>query len=287
MKFFTDLERKYHKYAIPNLMYYITVLYGIGLTIAIMMPGLYENYLCLDMAAIFRGQIWRLVTFLVYPPAFGSWVFSQVFFGIIALFMYFSLGQTLENIWGAFRFNVYFFMGVLGQILAALIGYLVFHQRWMLTTGYLNASIFLAFALYFPDAQFLLFFVLPIKAKWLAIAESAVFLYSFIFGNAAVRCAIVASLANVIVFFLMTRNYKRYAPTEIKRKQKYKKEAKILPKGKTRHQCAVCGRTELDGADLEFRYCSKCTGSYEYCQDHLYTHQHVEKEPGQITKINQ
>jgi len=287
MKFFTDLERKYHKYAIPNLMYYITILYGIGLAIAIFMPGFYESYLCLDMAAILRGEIWRLLTFLVYPPSFGSWVFSQVFFGVLALFVYYNRGQILENLWGSFRFNVYFFMGVLGQILAALIVYLVFHQRWILTTGYLNASIFLAYAIYFPDAQILLFFVLPVKAKWLAVAMSAVYLYSFIIGNAAVRCAIVVSLANVIVFFLMTRNYKRYAPAEIKRKQKFKKEIKILPKGKTRHQCAVCGRTEIDGADLEFRYCSKCVGSYEYCQDHLYTHQHVEKESGQITNINQ
>lgn len=277
MKFFTEWERKYRKYAISNLMHYITILYAAGLVTAILAPGFYERYLCLDMAAVFRGQVWRLVTFLAYPPAFGSWVFSQVFFGILALYVYYSLGQTLENIWGAFRFNVYFFMGVLGQILAALIGYLVFHQRWILTTGYLNASIFLAFAMYFPDARFLLFFVLPIKAKWLAVAESAVFLYSFIFGNAATRCTIAASLANVIIFFLMTRNYRRYAPAEVKRRQKYKNEAKILPKGQTRHQCAVCKRTELDGADLEFRYCSKCAGSYEYCQEHLYTHQHVEK----------
>lgn len=275
MKFFNDLERKYRKYAIPNLMYYITICYAVGLVLTFLAPGFYWSYLSLDAEAILHGQVWRLVTFLLYPPALGSWVFTQVFFGVIALFMYYSLGQTLERVWGAFRFNVFFFVGVLGQILATLIGYLVFHQNLFMTTGFLNFSIFLAFAMYFPDTQFLMFFVLPIKAKWLAVAECAVYLYSFIFGNATIRCEIVISLANVIIFFLMTRNFNRYAPKEIKRKNDFKKNVKIRPQGATRHKCAVCGRTETDSENLEFRYCSKCEGNYEYCQDHLYTHQHV------------
>lgn len=281
MKFFNDFERKYNRYAIPNLMYYIVILYAVGLAVYVVNPvmywNIYSNYLCLDGRALLHGQIWRLVTFLIFPPSFGSFRFTSVFFGIIALFMYHSLGQTLENIWGSFRFNVFFFMGMLAQALACLLGYLIFRQDWMLTTGFLNSSIFLAFAMYFPDVQFLLFFVLPVKAKWLAVAECAVYLYSFVFGNMATRCELVVSLANVLVFFLMTRNYKRYAPKEIRRKNNFKKEMKILPKGSTRHRCAVCGRTELDGDELEFRYCSKCEGSYEYCQDHLYTHKHVVK----------
>ncbi len=284
MKFFNEFERKYNRYAIPNLMYYIVILYAVGLAVYVVNPmmfwNIYGNYLCLNGRAILHGQIWRLVTFLIFPPSFGSFRFTSVFFGIIALFMYHSLGQTLENVWGSFRFNVFFLMGALAQGLACLIGYVVFKQEWMLTTGFLNSSIFLAFAMYFPDAQFLLFFVLPVKAKWLAVAESAVYLYSFVFGSAADRCELVVSLANILIFFLMTRNYKRYTPKEIRRISNFKKETKILPKGNTRHRCAVCGRTELDGAELEFRYCSKCEGNYEYCQDHLYTHKHVTKEEG-------
>lgn len=282
MNFFRKFENKYYKYAIPNLMYYIVLMYALGLALYVVPGGrffeIYYNYLALDAEAILHGQIWRIVTFLIYPPSFGMWRFTSLFFGVIALFMYHSLGQTLENIWGPFRFNVFFFAGMLLQVIACLLGYLVFHQNWMLTTGFLNASIFLAFAMYFPDAQFLLFFVIPVKAKWLAVAESVAYLYSFVFGNAAMRCEIVVSLANILVFFLMTRNFKKYAPQEIKRKTTFKKEVKIMPQGRTRHRCAVCGRTELDGAELEFRYCSKCEGGYEYCQDHLYTHQHVVKD---------
>lgn len=279
MDFFRKFENKYYKYAIPNLMYYIVILYAVGLALYVV-PGIsffqiYYGYLALDAQAILHGQIWRIVTFLIYPPSFGYWRFTSLFFGVIALFMYYSLGQTLENIWGAFRFNVFFFMGMLMQVVACLLGYLVFHQNWMMSTGFLNASIFLAFAIYYPDVQFLLFFVLPVKAKWLAVAEGLVYLYSFIFGNAATRCELVISLANILVFFLMTRNYKRFSPSEVKRRNTFKKEVKIMPQGKTRHRCAVCGRTEKDGAELEFRYCSQCAGEYEYCQDHLYTHKHV------------
>lgn len=281
MKFFNDFERKYHKYAIQNLMYYIVILYGIGLVLQLVQPYLYWQYLCLDANAIMHGQIWRIVTFLIYPPALGSSVITGVFFGVIALFLYYNLGQTLENIWGAFRFNVFFFMGVIGQVLACLVAYLVFGELIIMTTGFLNFSIFLAFAIYFPDTQFLLFFVLPIKAKWLAAAECAVYLYSFVFGTLSTRLEIAISLANVIVFLLLTRNYKRYAPKEIRRRKDFKRDVKIMPQGRTRHRCAVCGRTEQDGEHLEFRYCSKCEGNYEYCQDHLYTHQHVTKDSGQ------
>lgn len=277
MKFFNRLESKYRKYAIHNLMYYIVILYAVGLVIQL--PGIgnpyfYWKYLSLDAAAILHGQIWRIVTFIVYPPSFGFFLFDSLFFGIIALFMYYSLGRTLESIWGAFRFNVFFFVGMLGQVVAALVAYLVFHQNIYMTTGYLNLSIFLAFAIYFPDAEFLMFFVLPVKAKWLAVAEVAVCLYGFITGDAGTRVEIAMAMANIIFFFMMTRNVSKFNPKQMKRQKDFKKQVKMMPPGGTRHKCAVCGRTEKDG-DLEFRYCSKCEGNLEYCQDHLYTHQHV------------
>ncbi len=279
MDFFQKLERKFGKYAIRNLMYYIVILYGIGLVLCVFNSSgyisLYYQYLALRGDALLRGQIWRIVTFLVYPPAFGNFEFATVFFGVIALFMYYSLGRTLEYVWGAFRFNVFFFMGVLGQVIASLVGYLVFHQIWIMATGYINLSIFLAFCMCFPDTQFMMFLVIPVKAKWLAIADVCLYAYSFIMGGAAIRCQIVISLANVILFFALTRRFSRFSPREVKRRQEFRREVKIVPQQKTRHKCAVCGRTEEDGAELEFRYCSKCEGNYEYCQDHLYTHQHV------------
>lgn len=269
MKFFYRFEKKYKKYAIHNLMYYIIILYAAGMAMQWFFPDFYWDYLCLDAKKILRGEVWRIITFMIWPPA------GDPFFNIIAMYLYYSLGTTLERVWGAFRFNVYFFMGIIGHVLAALIGYLAFGKILNLTTYYLNFSLFFAFAATFPDMQFLLFFVIPIKAKWLALANGAYFLYGFIFGNMADRFAIALSMANFILFFLMTRNYNRINPKEIKRKKEFKAQVKIMPQGSTRHKCAVCGKTEKDGDHLEFRYCSKCEGNFEYCQEHLYTHQHV------------
>lgn len=260
-------------------MYYIVILYAAGLALCVLDQGnylnLYYNYLALDGQALLHGQIWRIVTFLIYPPAFGGVQFSTIFFGMIALFMYHSLGQTLEAVWGAFRFNVFFFMGVLGQVICCLAGVLIFHQNWTMATGFINLSIFLAFCMSFPETQFMMFMIIPVKAKWLAAADVAMYVFSFLQGNAATRFQIVISFANVILFFFMTKNAARFSPQQIRRRQEFKKEVKIVAKQPYRHKCAVCGRTDVDHPELEFRYCSKCEGNYEYCMDHLYTHMHV------------
>ncbi len=283
MKFFQKMERKFGRYAIRNLMHYIIILYAAGMVLQFLKPMFYWEYLCLNAPAILHGQVWRILTFIIYPPVSMSQMgsapagmLSDLLFNFIALSLYYSLGTTLERTWGAFRFNVYFFMGILGHVLASLVAWLAFGQLLLLTTTYLNLSLFFAFAAMYPDLQFLLFMVIPVKAKVLAIFDGLFFLYSFVVGDAGIRCAIVLSLANFLIFFLMTRNLSRYSPREVKRRREYREGTeKILPAGKTRHRCAVCGRTEKDGDELEFRYCSKCAGGLEYCQDHLYTHQHV------------
>mgnify|MGYP005754271561 FL=1 len=272
MEFFKKLERKYSRYAIHNLMNYIVAMYVVGMFLQYVNPNFYWQWLCLDAREILHGQIWRVVTFMVLPP-FGNLVSNA-----LMIYLYYSLGSTLERVWGAFRFNVYFFLGVLGHVIAALLLYLLFGTRVILTTTYLNLSLFLAFAATFPYLQFYIWFLIPIKAKWLALIDSLFIIQGLLFGNVASRVEIIFSMLNFILFFLMTRNYSKVNPREIRRKQEFKSQVKIKPQGRTHHRCAVCGRTELDGDDLEFRYCSKCEGNYEYCQDHLYTHKHVTKD---------
>ena len=275
MKFLRKLERNFGKYAVPNLMYYIILMYGAGIVIDLVMPGLYYQYLCLDAAAILRGQVWRLVTFLICPPSSG------IFFNLIAMFLYYSLGTTLERVWGTFRFNLYFFSGILFHIIAAVVIYFLMGVSVPLTPFYLNNSLFLAFAATFPQMQFYLYGLLPIRAYWLGIFIGAEFLYEFLFGGLIARSCIGLALLNFVIFFMMTRNYSKISPREIKRKQKFKSDMKTAQAEKirlTHHKCAVCGRTEKDDPNLEFRYCSKCEGNLEYCMDHLYTHKHVTKE---------
>lgn len=273
MNFLRKMERKFGRYAIHNLMYYIIILYGMGIIISMFESSsgisIYSRYLSLNASAILQGQVWRIVTFLICPPSRG------IFFNLIAMYLYYSLGTNLEQVWGTFRFNVYFFMGMLGHVLGALLIYMFTGYSLEFTTYYLNFSLFFAFAATFPDMQFLLI-ILPIKAKWLALFFGFDFLYSFVMGGAVTRWEIILSLLNFIIFFLMTRNYNRVNPKEIKRKKEFKQQVNNVTKI-THHKCAVCGRTEKDDPNLEFRYCSKCEGDFEYCMDHLYTHKHVIK----------
>lgn len=278
MKWFAKLEQKFGRYAIKNLMVYIIAMYALGLIVFLYDSRVYYIYLSLDPQMILKGQVWRLVTFMIMPP--GG---SNIFFTLISLYVYWNLGSTIERVWGAFRFNVYFFTGVIGTILAAFIVYAIYGPSasyYLMTVGteYINFSLFIAYAFTFPDATFLLFFLIPIKAKVLGYIELIVYVVLFITGNLASRIMIAVSLINVIWFFLMTRNLNRFRPGEVKRRREFKKKVGAVPINVNRHRCAVCGRTSQDGDDLVFRFCSKCEGNFEYCQDHLYTHIHVTKE---------
>ena len=158
------------------------------------------------------------------------------------------------------------------------------------STYYINMASFLAFAVCFPDVQVYFMMIIPLKIKWLAIIDVIYMAYEFIavgqysvYGAAgqklvwATRVSIIVSVLNFILFYFGTRNMKRFAPKEMHRKYTYKKSVKAAsPAGGTKHKCAICGRTEKDGDNLVFRYCSKCNGNYEFCQDHLYTHKHFE-----------
>lgn len=147
----------------------------------------------------------------------------------------------------------------------------------LFSTYYVNMSIFLAFAATYPNMQVLLFFFIPIKIKILGIIYGVLLVYQFIMGPAAIKIVIAASLMNFIVFFIAGRGKVHMTPRQAKRRQEFKRQVKSTSKI-TRHKCAICGRTEESNPELEFRFCSKCEGNYEYCQDHLFTHTHVSRK---------
>lgn len=288
MNWIQKLERKFGRYAIHNLMYYIIILYGIGFFMNLAVPDFYWNYLSLDAAAILHGQIWRIVTFLIQPPS------ASPIFVIFALYLYYMIGQHLEATWGAFRFNLYFFTGVIFHVVAGILAYLITGVSFPIGTSYLNLSLFFAFAAIYPDVEFLLFFIIPLKVKYLALFDGLFFGYTIlqaflpaygggVFGAAYKADAIAAavSILNFVIFYFSSRNFMAYSPKQIHRKKKFQKEVKKTYVNKeaaavgAKHRCTVCGRTELDDPNLEFRYCSKCNGAYEYCQDHLFTHEHI------------
>lgn len=289
MNFLYKLERKFGKYAISNLSLYLILCYGCGYLMKLINPA-FLNYLTLDTYQIFHGQVWRIVTWILVPPD------SLDFFTLIMLYFYYSIGTSLERTWGTFLYNVYMFLGMLftvvGSFVAMGLAYLVwgdiiaiggaeaFFQIASLSfsTYYINMSIFLAFAATFPNVQVLLMFIIPIKVKWLGVVYALFLLYEFINTWMIGKVSILASLLNFGVFFLMTRSGlgMRISPRQVKRRHDFQKEVKkAKPMSVARHKCAICGRTSDEFPELEFRFCSKCNGNYEYCQEHLFTHTHV------------
>ncbi len=299
------LEKKFGKYAIPGLMRYLIVLYILGYVLYLV--SVYTNtnfitYMTLEpYFIIHRFQFWRIFTWIMIPESSG------IFYMIIMLILYYQLGTALENAWGTFRFNAYIF----GGMLFTLIGAFILYGIETAVTGsplqsvggyfsmqYINLSIFLAFATCFPDMRVLLYFIIPIKMKWMGIVYAVLIVINLISAGWAQRVAIIASLLNFVIFFIQSRDYKRNGPKQAYRKaefrrsynqgqqanqrrqqtygqgQPYGQQTQSQSKQISRHKCAICGRTELTNPELEFRFCSKCNGNYEYCSDHLFTHTH-------------
>ncbi len=284
------LEKKFGKYAINNLIIYLLGGYAIGylLYFGQRFTGVpYLQFITLEPAKIMQGQVWRLFTWVLIPPQ------DSIIWALFMFLLYYSLGTTLERAWGAFRFNVYIFGGMLLTIIGAFLTYFIYGGAlpigvigMMTSTYYINLSIFLAFSVCFPDMQVLLYFIIPIKMKWMSIFYLVIIGYSVIkyisVGALYQAVPIIASLLNFLIFFLMTRNRNnRFNPKDMRRRAEFKRAATPPPTQYrdgtpiARHKCAVCGRTEITNPELEFRFCSKCNGNYEYCSDHLFTHTHV------------
>ena len=288
MRFIDKLERKYGRYGIENLTMYIIISYVLGYALMYINPGAL-SMLSLNVTKILQGQVWRLITWIVYPPSTSS----PLWFVIAILFFYYPISASLEHTWGKFKFTLYIWSGMIFTVIAAFILHFVMGGVLdglggiIFSTYYISLSIFLAYSLTYPDMTVLLMFVIPIKMKWMSIVYAAIVIYDvaryFMNGAWFMALPIIASLLNFVIFFLGTRDFNRYNPKEIHRKNEFKRAvnggSKTVPfpgnsNGVTKHKCAVCGRTEKDDPNLEFRFCSKCNGNYEYCQDHLYTHIH-------------
>ena len=288
MRFIDKLERKYGRYGIENLTMYIIISYVLGYALMYINPGAL-SMLSLNVTKILQGQVWRLITWIVYPPSTSS----PLWFVIAILFFYYPISASLEHTWGKFKFTLYILSGMIFTVIAAFILHFVMGGVLdglggiIFSTYYISLSIFLAYSLTYPDMTVLLMFVIPIKMKWMSIVYAASVIYDvaryFMNGAWFMALPIIASLLNFVIFFLGTRDFNRYNPKEIHRKNEFRRAvnggSKTVPfpgnsNAVTKHKCAVCGRTEKDDPNLEFRFCSKCNGNYEYCQDHLYTHIH-------------
>ena len=296
MKIIEKLERsKFGRFGIPNLMKYVIVVNIVGFLLNLINPGFYYQYLSLDMHAVFHGQVWRLVTFVICPMYFSISRMMNVFWFVIWVQVTYMIGTNLERLWGKFRFSLFYFTGILWIILANVVFYLLYTNMQgnallseamggvlgaATSLQYLNMTLFMAFALLFPDVQFLVYFVIPVKAKWMSIVYLGLTGYQLFealkVGNYYVAVLIIVSLVNLALFLVFARvtESPREAIKQKKRKMEFQYKARPQT-SRPKHRCVVCGRTEKDAPELEFRFCSKCEGNFEYCSDHLFTHEHV------------
>ena len=275
---------KHPRFGVSNLMRYIVI----GNVVVYLLMMLTQNndanalsFLSFHLSGLLHGEIWRIVTF-VFVPDYGG-----PFFLVVALYFYYWIGSTLERQWGTAKFNLYYISGVLLTVIGTVIASLISGNFYLTVSGadYVNLSMFLAFALLFPDTQVLLFFIVPIKMKWLAIVDGVLFALeigqSLLAGYLPGVIQPVVALLNFAVFIWPEVHY----ITERKRYQhsaqtvNFKKAVRQQQQQKGyHHKCAVCGRTDTDYPDLQFRYCSKCAGYHCFCQDHIFTHVHFTEE---------
>lgn len=286
MTLMDQLERRFGRLKLPNLIYVFVGAYAAGFALYYI-SYLALLYLCFSPADIFRGQVWRLFTYIVMMPNSGN-----IFMTFITCFIYISIARSLEQIIGRFRLNFFLLSGWLILTITGFLFYLVMPADYkngvtILNPYYLLAMLFVLFAMIFPDAQFLLMFIIPVRGRWMVFITLALYLLdviqSFAMGVAArgwcqVFMIIAAILALLLFLYLNGYvNRKRYRQAvhmhtfRKAAKQGNKQGSAVKP---YRHKCAVCGRTDVSNPELEFRYCSKCAGNYEYCSEHLYTHIH-------------
>jgi hypothetical protein len=292
MRSLKNLRRKFERFCflhrdwgIPNLMLYISI----GTALVYLFTMTTDNYvlyewLYFDRALILQGQVWRLVSYALLMNQ------GNVFFMIIGLMCYYSMGRAMENVWGTFRFNLFYLSGILINDIYCMIfgGYADVY--------YLNLSLFLGYATLYPNAQFLIMFIIPIKAWVLALVDLVLVLIGLVSYPFPMNFFSVLSIANYFLFFgkdvmhvipmswqanfrrLFRKKGKRSAashkPIQFPNAGSY--EASVArPKANYNHRCTVCGRTDVSDPDLEFRYCSRCSGYHCYCEDHINNHEHV------------
>lgn len=260
---------KHPNFGIPNVMRYLTianvVFWILGTANSVLL-----SYLRFDAGLIMQGQIWRLITFMVYPPSMGLLAFLVFYF-------YYWMGTALEQVWGTAQFNIYLLIGWALTVIYGFLVYFIGGLRISIDAQYLYLSMFFSYAALFPDQTVLLFFFIPIKMKYMAIIDAVYFLAAVITNPFPVNLLPVVAVLNFFIFFsgtLLQRIPKKASQSTInfrKASQKLRREER---EKLYHHKCAVCGRTDTDYPGLEFRYCSRCAGYHCFCSDHINNHIH-------------
>jgi membrane associated rhomboid family serine protease len=278
MSLLSKLERRLTWLAIPNLTVYLIFAQTCAYLITWAQEQRYghsqfRGLILLAPSLVVEGQVWRLVTFLANPPS------SNPFWTLLGLYFFYIMGTALERQWGEFRYTVYLLIAWVTTIAGAFLGWALMpaELRPIVVAGnaYIGGSVFLAFAYLFPEFVIYLFFILPVKVKWMALVTWLFYGYQFITGTVMTKVLIVASVLNFLLFFgkdivLMAKTGQRRMKTQAQ---------KIQDRDKPFHVCATCGITDKTNPKMDFRYCPLCFGSWGYCTAHIDNHVHKTAPP--------
>ncbi len=274
MRWLYVLERRFGHLAIPGLMR-VVVMFNVLVYLLLLSYPAYVDALTLRRDRIMAGEVWRLFSYIFIPAVSVGGKLNMAPLNALFAFLYFYfiwlMGEGLERAWGSFKLNLYYLVGMLGTTVA------VFFFGWGDVTGwYLNLSLFFAFATLFPNFPIMLYFILPVAAKWIALVSLCATLIAFLDGDVSVRLAIVVSLANYLLFFgyEWARIWREQGRT-VARRQKFQMAAHV-DADETLHHCKVCGATETSAPDREFRVAAD---GEEYCLTHLPSRQ----QPDEVT----
>ncbi|MBI5760646.1 MAG: hypothetical protein HZA46_19180 [Planctomycetales bacterium] len=260
MKWLDNLDRRFGRYAIPNITLLIVMGQALTWVLSSSRPNVLQAFFLLT-DDVRNGEVWRLVSFLFIPPGTGI----LTLFGI---YLFYLMGSALEVSWGTLRYNVYLLIAYVATLAAA---FLAPAGLGPVTNVFIGGSVFLAFSYLYPDFVLYLFFVLPVKIKWLALLTWIGYAVTLISGDWQNRALVLASIANFLLFFADSIFHRvRYG------KRRMESAVMAIKNSRTAfHKCATCGVTEHDNSQMEFRFCSKCEGNHEYCSEHLRSHEHV------------
>lgn len=247
MKLLNSLERKFGNLAITNLTYYLIIGQVMVFVLLSINPNVMQ-FFALNGNLVIKGEWWRIITFLFFPLSF-----SPIFAAFI-WYLNYIFGTALEHIWGSFRFTLYFFIGYIFTIVSSFV-----FPKLLFSNGYIFASFFFAYAYLNPDFMLNIFFVIPIKIKWLAYLSWAGILIAIFTGSHETKILSLISVGNFLLFFGedIVKSHRLH---------------RIQPAVSFMH-CATCGKTEHD--KKIFSYCHDCSPQTQYCEDHIKTHKHL------------
>ena len=254
MNWLDKLERRFGHIAVPGLIRIIVVFNVVAYVLLHIDPA-WIDALELDPNRAMRGEVWRLISYLFIPPT------MHPIFLFLALYFLWIMSDGLEQEWGAFRLNVFYVCGMIATTMVAF-----FITRNSVTNAFLNLSVFLAFATVLPDFEVLLFFILPVKVKWLGLLSTTFIVVEIVLSPYPAFLVPIISLANYLLFFGPQFFQSAAAKSEdVRRRARFEAVSHAGPL-ETRHRCAICGKTEVDNPEMEFRVAED---DQEYCTEHL------------------